>query len=328
MTLRRVYWLLLLMLLPACNLPSAQPTPTFAPLPTQTAVPTPTSRPAGLMEPTLAVAVELPASSIDIDGVPYLAYQMEGDPFRFVCPAPCTGYSQRIYWQIAGFQAAHEIIVKTMGVDTLPELQPVDIHVLPDPKCGASADAAEPSFAGHDPRGKAYICSFIFETPKGSQAQPEPAHEATRLDHQTELVHAYLHTIFMGRVPAKAGTMHDFITPIAMYVTGTLPGGDLCTYHPDDPPGDFRGWLIFSLCEDDGFEIEDLAPAMKAVDRIYRRGEGRIDERFEHLVPHLSQFRWELKGSVGRDVANAFADACWPADLFEDTYKLESKCWP
>ena len=122
--------------------------------------------------------------------------------------------------------------------------------------------------------------------------------------------------------------MHDFVTPIAMYVTDTLPGGDLCTYHPDTPPGDYRGWLIYTLCEDDHFEIEDLAPAMKAVDRLYRRDDGRVNERLEHLVPHMSQFRFELKGAVGTDVSGAFTDACWPAELFEDTYDLPSKCWP
>ena len=115
------------------------------------------------MEPTLAVAVELLATSIDIEGVSYLAYQPDGASFRFVCPAPCTGFSQLMYWQIAGFQAAHERLVQIMGVDVLPELQPVDIHVLADQKCGTLADAPEPSFGGHDPRGNAYVCSFVFE---------------------------------------------------------------------------------------------------------------------------------------------------------------------
>ncbi len=67
---------------------------------------------------------------------------------------------------------------------------------------------------------------------------------------------------------------------------------------------------------------------MRAVDRIYRRDDGRLHERFEHLVPDMAQFRFELKGVVGRDVSGAFEDSCWPPELFEDTYTLPSKCWP
>jgi hypothetical protein len=329
MPLRKLYWLLPL-LLAACNLPVAAPTAS-APYQTSTPEPTPTPRPAGFMEPTLAVAVELTADSIDIEGVPYLAYQTDGDSFRFVCPAPCTGYSQVMYWQYAGFRAAHELLIQTVGVDTLSELQPVDIHLMEDPKCGARADAPEPAFAGRDPRRNAYVCSFVFEdlglTPN-TPITPEAARAASRLDHQADLIHAYLHTIFYGRVPSEAGDMHDFVTPISLYVTKTLPGQDLCTYRPATPPGDYGGRLIINLCEDAGFEIEALAPTMRAVDRLYRSDDGRVDERFEKLVPDMAQFRWELRGVLGRDVATEFADACWPADLFEDTYELDSKCWP
>lgn len=280
------------------------------------------------MEPTLPVAVELPAAPVDIEGVSYMAYQANGDPFRFVCPAPCVGFSQLMYWQYSGFKAAHELAVKTMGVDTLAELQPVDIHVLEDQKCGRRADAPEPSFAGHDPRGRAYVCSFVFEAFKNSPITPEAARDAARLDHQTAIIHAYLHTIFFGRTPSQAGAMHDFVTPLALYVTGVLPGGDLCTYQPETPPGDYGGSLIRALCQDDGFEIEDLAAAMKAVDRIYRRDDGKVEERFDHPVPDMAQFRWELRGVLGQDVSGAFKDACWPANLFEDTYELSSQCLP
>jgi hypothetical protein len=315
-----------LLLLSACNLP-ARSAPPFIPGPTATVTPSPTPR-SGFLEPTLAVVVELPVSFVDIEDVTYVAWQTEGDPFRFVCPAPCTGFTQLMYWQYAGFKNAHDILVQTMGVDALDELQPVDIHVLEDPKCGTRAAAPEPAFAGHDPRGNAFICSFVFEPFRDSPPTPEGAREASRLDHQADLVHAYLHAIFFGRVPGEAGGMHDFVTPIALYVTETLPGRDLCTYHPTTPPGDYRGWLIYNLCEDDGFEIENLALVMRAVDRLYDRDDGKIDERFEHPVPDMAQFRWELRGVLGRDVAGAFADACWPAELFEDTYDLDSQCSP
>jgi hypothetical protein len=326
MSPRRLCWLLPLLLILACNLPTAAYTPSA---PFQTSTPEPTAAPrSGFMEPTLAVVVELPAIPIEIEGAAYIAYRAAGDPFRFVCPSPCTGLSQFMYWQYAGFQAAHERLVQIMGVDALAELQPVDIHVMEDSKCGTRAAAPEPAFADYNARGNAYVCSFVFKDLNSAAITPEAARDASRLDHQADLVHAYAHTIFFGRVPKDAGLMHDFVTPIAMYVTNTLPGGDLCTYRPTIPPGDYGGRLIFNLCEDDRFEIEAMAPTMRAVDRLYRRDDGRVDERLEHLVPDMAQFRWELHTVLGRDVAGAFADACWPAELFEDTYELDSKCFP
>ena len=51
--------------------------------------------------------VPVPVSSIQIEGVPYLAYQIPGDPFRFVCQEPCPLDLQYIYAEYAGFRLAH-----------------------------------------------------------------------------------------------------------------------------------------------------------------------------------------------------------------------------
>ena len=265
-------------------------------------------------------------STLQIDGAQYQSYQAPGDPFRFVCPVPCAAAPQLIYAQYAGFKHAREILVKIMGVDTLPELQPVDVHVLNDPKCGKLKDAPALSFAFRNDHGNASICTFIFEYAVGLNGKPYSPELAARLDQQTILLHEYLHTIFFGRVADAAGAMHDFVTPISPYVTGTLADPDLCAYHPQSPPGDYGGWLIFELCRQNGFRIEKLAPVMVALDQLYQSGGGQSHEDLQHPVPTMAQFRQILNQTLGSDTSKAFADSCWPAKLFGDSYTLSNAC--
>jgi hypothetical protein len=229
-----------------------------------------------------------------------------------------------IYSQYAGFKAAREILLKVTGVDTLRELDPVDIHVMRDPKCPAPREGAWPSYAGHDPGGSAYICSFILDSPPGTTGLPYTSQEALSLDHQTALIHEYMRTMFFGRVENNAGAMNDFTTPFALLVTGTLGGTDICKYHPTTPPGDYGGYLIYNLCRDNDFRADKLAPALVALDRLYRRDDGRVDEGYEHKSPTAAQFREVINDELPGDVREGFRDACWPADLFEDIYTLRS----
>jgi hypothetical protein len=323
MKYRKLFWLLAILVLAGCNFPKVRPT---APAATETATSTPTSVPRSPIEPTHVLIVEIPPTTVEIDGAPYQAYQAPGDPFRFACPIPCKVSPSLIYAQYAGFKVARDILLKITGVDTLPELQPVDIHVSNDPKCGELKNAPALSYAGHDPHGNAYLCTYIFEYAQGFNGQPYTPDVALRLDQQTILIHEYLHTIFFGRVTQKAGAMHDFVTPIALEVTGTLSSPDLCQYHPVTAPGDYGGWLIYNLCRDAGFTLDKFAPTMKAVDRLYRGDDGKVNEGYKHLVPTMAQFRFELHKVLGRDPAGAFQDACWPAALFEDIYTLSDAC--
>jgi hypothetical protein len=265
-------------------------------------------------------------STVQIEGVQYQSYQAPGDPFRFVCPVPCAAAPQLIYAQYSGFKQARGTLLQIMGVDTLPELQPVDVHVSNDPKCGKLKDAPALSFAFHNANGNAYICTFIFEYSQGYNGQPYSPELAVRLDQQTILIHEYLHTIFFGRVASEAGSMHDFVTPISPYVTDMLGTGDLCAYHPQSPPGDYGGWLIFELCRQNGFRIEKLAPAMVALDQLYQSGGGQVQEGYQHPVPTMGQFRQILNQALGSDTSKAFADSCWPAKLFGDSYTLSNAC--
>jgi hypothetical protein len=103
--------------------------------------------------------VPIPVSSIQIKGVPYKAYQIPGDPFRFVCQEPCPLDLQYIYAEYAGFRLAHAKLIELTGVDTLTELQPVDMHlVFEDSICsefpyGHGWTRILPHHRGEDPDG-------------------------------------------------------------------------------------------------------------------------------------------------------------------------------
>ena len=98
--------------------------------------------------PTPIAVVPIPVRQVQIEGVPYQAYQLPGDPFRFVCQEPCPLDEQYIYAEYAGFRAAHAKLIQLTGVDTLAELQPVDMHLV-----------LEDSVCGDAPYGHAYVYS-------------------------------------------------------------------------------------------------------------------------------------------------------------------------
>src|SRR5512140_3726814 len=113
---------ILLLFTLACNLSSVSPTvtSTVAQLPTtlpdllaspsqapSATFPTETRTPVPRQIVTPIPIVPIPATDITIGGVAYTAYQVPGDPFRFVCPAQCPLDTQYIYAEYAGFKLAH-----------------------------------------------------------------------------------------------------------------------------------------------------------------------------------------------------------------------------
>lgn len=275
-----------------------------------------------------AVAIEpVPSRTIQIGTISYLAYQIPGDPFRFVCQEPCKVDPTLIAAQYTGFRVAHSQLMQVTGIDTLTELQPVDIHIANDAKCGTLKDAPALSFAWHDPQANAYICTFLFEYAQGYNGQPYSPDLAARLDQQTILVHEYLHTIFFGRLDSSAGAQHDFVTPLAMYVAFTWNGdSELCAYHPQTPPGDFGGYLIQQLCQKNGFTLAKLAESLIQLDQLVQSGNGQLKEGYTHPVASMAQYRQILNSVLGSDTTAAFREACWPANLFGDSYDLPTSC--
>lgn len=275
--------------------------------------------------------VPIPVISIQIEGVPYQAYQIPGDPFRFVCQEPCPLDLQYIYAEYAGFRLGHARLIELTGVDTLTELQPVDMHLV-----------FEDSICSELPAGHAYIYSDTHQAytctdgPGYYPTLEEKIQMAAQLDGQYFPLHEYMHTIFFGRIFGKEGDFldskayffHDFVVPVPAYATGTMNPAEFCSYNNSQiPPGDYNGSLISELCNQNGFDLPDLAPSLIELDRLYQSGGGRIDmEGYEHPVPSVAQYRDILNSILGSDTTQAFADACWPPELFGNSFSSPPGC--
>jgi hypothetical protein len=271
--------------------------------------------------------VPIPMNEILIEGFPYQAFQDPAEPFRFVCPSPCTIDPELIYAQYAGFRGAHENLIHLTGADNLPEVQPVDIHIQNDQKCGMFSEMRNIAYTNYDSNFHAFICSFIFEYSLGAGGLPYTPADAIRLDRQGILIHEYAHSIFYGRMPRLVSAFHDFVTPLGLYAWDKNPGGDyLCNYRPQTPPGDFDGFLILELCKQNGFRDDHVAPILTALDELYRSGGGQVDDGFQQLTPSMAQFREILNRILGSDTSQAFKDACWPGKIFGEDYILPATC--
>ena len=274
----------------------------------------------------------IPASSIQIEGVPYTAYQIPGDPFRFVCQDPCPLDQRYIFAEYAGFRLARARLIELTGVDTLSELQPVDMHlVLEDSTCHEHPYGhAFVYFTTH----QAYTCT---EGPGYYPTLEEKIRMASRPEGQYFTLHEYMHTFFFGRISGKAGDFqddratffHDFVVPVPAYAIGNLDPAQFCSYHQGPPPGDYNGWLIFELCQKNGFQLPYLSRSLAELDKLYRSGGGQVEQAgYEHPAASVAQYRDILNRLLNSDTTQAFADACWPPGLFGNSYSLSDACLP
>jgi hypothetical protein len=275
--------------------------------------------------------VPIPVSSIHIEGVPYKAYQIPGDPFRFVCQEPCPHDPQFIYAEYAGFRLALPMLIQLTGVDTLAELQPVDMHLGYEDGICQAHPGGHASIYAHT--HQAYTCT---DGPGLYATIEETIRLAARPEEQYFPLHEYMHTIFFGRISEragdyfnnKAGDFHDFVVPIPAYAIGGLDPAGFCSYRDPLPPGDFNGWLINELCRQNGFTLPDLALSLIQLDKLYLSGGGQVNEEgYEHPVPTVAQYRDILNGLLGSDTTPAFAAACWPPELFGNSYSLTGACF-
>lgn len=339
--MRRGLIVLALSLLLACNLPRVAATvaptavesikqatvepPPWAQPPEPTAVIPTTVIPAAAAE-----VVSIPSTSIQIAGLPYTAYRLPGDPFQFVCQEPCPLDPQYVYAEYAGFRLGYAELIRLTGIDTLPELQPVDMHlVLDDSVCGE----LPAGHAGVDyGRNVAYTCS---DGPGYYPTQEEKIRMAARADGQYFPLHEYMHTFFFGRLSGNAGAfqdykatfLHDFVVPVPSYAVGIIDRARFCSYHDGPPPGDYNGWLIFELCRQNGFQLKDLALSLNELDALYQSGGGQVEQPgFKHPAATIAQYRDILNRLLNSDTTPAFAAACWPAGLFGNNYSLGAAC--
>jgi hypothetical protein len=275
--------------------------------------------------------VPVPVSSIQIEGVPYLAYQIPGDPFRFVCQEPCPLDLQYIYAEYAGFRLAHAMLIAMTGIDTLIELQPVDMHLV-----------FEDSICGIHPGGHAYIYPTTHQAytctdgPGYYPTIEEKTQKAALPESQYFPLHEYMHTIFFGRISGHAGDFydpyawffHDYVVPLPSFAIGIVDPAGFCSYRNEIiPERDYPLWLISELCQQNGFQLEDVARSLIELDNLSQSGGGQVyEEGYAHLVPSVAQYRDILNGLLGSDTTNAFAEACWPPELFGNSFSSPASC--
>jgi hypothetical protein len=331
--MRKIFLVFPLLLVLACNLTIVAPPP--APTASQD-IQTPESvgpapEATGPGTPESAEIVPVPVSSIQIEGVPYSAYQIPGDSFRFVCQEPCPHDPQFIYAEYAGFRVAHDMLIQLTGVDTLAELQPVDMHLGYEDGICQAHPGGHASMYAHTRR--AYTCT---DGPGLYATIEETIRLAARPEEQYFPLHEYMHTFFFGRISERAGDhyfnragdFHDFVNLIPSYAIGILGPAEFCSYRGQIPPGDYKGWLINELCRQNGFTLPDLALSLIQLDKLYLSGEGQVDEEgYKHPVPTVAQYRDILNGLLGSDTTPAFAAACWPPELFGNSYSLVGVCF-
>ncbi|MBN1440540.1 MAG: hypothetical protein JW929_14125 [Anaerolineales bacterium] len=297
--------------------------------PAETACGEPSGTPVAAV-PESAEVVPVPSTAIQIEGVPYSAYQFPGDPFRIVCQEPCPLDLQAIYAEYAGFRVGHAALVELLGIDTLPELQPVDMHLLLDDSVCDELPVGHASVYYTEHR--AYTCS---QGPGFYPTDEEWTRMASRPDKQYFPLHEYMHTVFFGRISGRAGDFfdyraewfHDYVVPIPSYAIGILNLAEFTTRRDPNPPGDYGGWLINELCRRNGFRPEHLALSLVELDALYRSGGGLVSqEGYDHPAPTVSQYRDILNRLLGGDTTGAFAAACWPPELFGNSYAPLPEC--
>ena len=300
-------------------------------LPSQTpALPSPLPEPTSAGTSTSVPILPIPVSSIQIEGVPYSAWQIPGDPFRFVCQDPCPLDLQYIYAEYAGFRLAHPMLILLTGVDTLTELQPVDMHLVIDDSICSEL------LGGHayiyPDTHKAYTCT---DGPGWYPTLEEKIQKAVQLGEQYFPLHEYMHTIFFGRLSGKAGdfqdyyaeAFHDFVVPLPSYAIGIVDPAGFCSYRNDLPSrGDYPLWLISELCRQNGFQLKDVALSLIELDNLVQSGAGQVELGFTHPVPTVAQYRDILNRLLGSDTTQAFADACWPPQLFGNSFTPPPAC--
>lgn len=302
-------------------------TQTASLLPVSTLGPALTPKITQTPEPTrIAVnVVPVPTSEIQIEGRAYLSYQMPGDPFRFVCQQPCNVDPALVNGFYAGFRAGRERLVNLLGIDTLPELQPVDIHLTGDSVCGEQPPSGVNLFANFNVPGNAYTCMFFLGNP-ASAAYYTPE-TASLLYNQSGFLHEYMHTIFFGRLSASILGMHDFVYPIAIYASNEgMTEASLCWYWTGDTIGEFGGDLLPRLCARNGFTLAKWRESLLALDALYQSGGGTEAQGFTHPSVSPAQYRELLNNALGNDTSESFAKACWAADLFGEGYTLNEIC--
>lgn len=244
----------------------------------------------------------------------YRAYQNPGDTFRVVCPEPCPVDPNTLYAFYSGFKQAKDQLIQFMGVDSLPSLQPFDLHIANDTWCGNYAagltgDAGQyPTYSG---RTGGFGCFWYAN--RDNFFEPFQPQYVSTVPYHLLSVHEYTHTIFYGR---HFYSYEDFAKAASFYVSGvggTPPITDACTMSLDRVN---QGKLPWALCQLNGFTYAKLPAAMQGLAAASLAGH---DVAFLNTVS-VYGFRKILNDELGSNTADAFMAAkILPSEVADDS---------
>ncbi|HET7451107.1 MAG TPA: hypothetical protein VFL12_00055, partial [Thermoanaerobaculia bacterium] len=245
----------------------------------------------------------------------YVAYQNPGDTFRILCPSPCKIDPNVIAAFHFGFAQAAQRTIDFFGLDILPDLKPIDLHVANDTWCGNY----QPGFTGDSsvyPASSglttAYGCFWYADRP--DFFEPFTAANVSQVSYHLLTVHEYTHPIFFER---HFYSYEDFAKAASFFVSG-VGGAAPITDPCDDRLFDLnQGRLVWALCRDAGFAYADLPSAMQQLDALYHSGKGAIDQGSPPKTS-VFQFRRILDGVLGAGTRDAFLAALTPPGQVED----------
>ena len=233
----------------------------------------------------------------------YRGYQNPGDTFRVVCPEPCPVDANTIYAFYSGFKQAKNQLIQFMGVDSLPTLQPFDLHIANDTWCGnfttgLTGDAGQyPVYSG---RTGSFGCFWYAD--RTNFFQPFQPQYVSTVPYHLLSVHEYTHTIFYGR---HFNSYEDMAKAASFYVCGlggAPPITDACAMSLDRAA---QGKLPWALCQLNGFTYAKLPAAMQGMAAASLAAQDVVYSN----VTSVYGFRKILNGILGGETADAFLAA-------------------
>lgn len=274
------------------------------------------SRAAGQTPPSI------PYTPITISGsksgpgaaVTYRAYQAPGERFRIVCQEPCAISEPLIFAAYAGFRAVRPELVALAGVDIItPELPLYDLHLNGDSYCGAYTTGLTGDASTYPPwAGPVGVVSCFWDVEKPNRALAFTPENAVKREDQLLKVHEYGHGIFFGR---HFYSYEDVVKDFSFNVAG-INGArilDLCDPYQIEAS---QGRLLYALCRAHGFQWSNLAPAMQALESLFRSGQGRANVQVTNAprATSVAQLRKIVSDQLGKDASDGFAAGLFGID--------------
>ncbi len=281
-----------------------------------TAIPSRSPTPAGGLVPSSDFPpppiAPVPKSAAEFGGARYAVYQYPGDSFRFLCQEPCPLDERLVFAGYQGWKARKEHLVRYTGIDVPPELAPVDIHLTVDPECVyRQGTLGTSSTYTVDGRLRGLICLWVDLVRDSDLRFPLTPETAVKLGGLGVVLHEYSHVLFFRR---HENSSHDYVFPIEynipIPVSTVERERNLGAYR--DPCSQSTGnfsRLFYTLCQQNRFRYDLLAPSLIELDRLFQAGLGDRKDKYGQPTTSANQYRAILNALVGSDTLSAFVAA-------------------